>query len=117
MNPKYPFFRAYLGGEKIYDKYESKDGYYAYCHYVKDGKWKIIDVQTNKESPAEYDVCRFLYGDENEEAYDDTEAAYVYNITGTLDNGQIVIEASSKSSEFILNLDNVSVTSSICGLD
>ncbi|MBQ3427968.1 MAG: carbohydrate-binding domain-containing protein [Clostridia bacterium] len=49
---------------------------------------------------------------ESAAAYDSAAAAYVYNIEGTLDDGQIVVAASNKTSEFVLNLDNVTVASS-----
>lgn len=49
---------------------------------------------------------------ENAAAYNSISAAYVYNIEGALDDGQIIIAAANKASEFIINLDNVSVTSS-----
>ncbi len=49
---------------------------------------------------------------DNAAAYDSAAAAYVYNIEGTLNDGQIIVAASDKSSEIVLNLDNVSVTSS-----
>ena len=49
---------------------------------------------------------------DNAAAYDSTVAAYVYNIEGTLDDGQIIVAASDKASEIVLNLDTVSVTSS-----
>ena len=49
---------------------------------------------------------------DNATAYDSAAAAYVYNIEGTLNDGQIIVAASSKDSEIVLNLDNVSVTSS-----
>ena|GEM_PF-459076 len=49
---------------------------------------------------------------DNAAAYDSAAAAYVYNIEGTLTDGQIIVAASDKSSEIVLNLDKVSVTSS-----
>lgn len=49
---------------------------------------------------------------DNAAAYDSTALAYVYNIEGTLTDGQIIVAASNKESEIVLNLDNVNVTSS-----
>lgn len=48
----YPLFKAYLGGE-----FKSVGDKYYCCHYVKDGRWKVIDASANKESAADYEVC------------------------------------------------------------